>query len=77
MSWLARFRRPAPHVNPGLERLVDRQVRGHLAAIDEELSRWSTASNRPNIRTDYLLDERLMHRPPDVMASVGDWGLAA
>jgi hypothetical protein len=56
---------------------VDRNVAVHLAEVDRALTGWSTAINRPKPGTDYLLDERLMLRPADVMASAGEWGLAA
>jgi hypothetical protein len=56
---------------------VDRVIAAELVEIDRQLKSWSQAINRPNPATDYLLDERLFHRPPDVMASVGGWGLAA
>ena len=57
--------------------VIDRKVADHLGAVDRSLARWSTAINRPNIGTDMLLDERLYYRPPDVMVSAGEWGLAA
>lgn len=56
---------------------ADRNVAIELAAVERALTNWSWAVNRPNPATDYLLDERLMLRPPDVMDSGGDWGLAA
>ena len=56
---------------------ADRKTAAGLAAVDRALTGWSWAVNRPNPGTDYLLDERLFLRPVDVMASTGDWGLAA
>lgn len=67
---------PWPPASVGLA-AADRRTAVELAEVDRQLASWRWAVNRPNVRTDYLLDERLFWRPPDVMASVGEWGLAA
>jgi hypothetical protein len=49
-------------------RRADRRVTDNLLAVDRGLSAW--AGFRPKTEAvDYLLDERLMLRPPDVMAT--------
>jgi hypothetical protein len=49
-------------------RNADRRVRDNLAAIDRRLSAWAGFEPK-TVAVDHLLDERLMLRPPDVMAT--------
>lgn len=46
---------------------ADRRVADNLRAVDRALSAW--AGFEPKTGVDYLLDERLYLRPPDVMAT--------
>jgi hypothetical protein len=71
------LRRRRPGVTVAELAAVDRMVATELMEIDRQLRSWRWAVNWPNSCTDYLLDERLQYRPVDVMASAGDWGLAA
>lgn len=46
---------------------VDRNVATEVRAIDQTLASW--AGHPKTAAVDQLLDERLWHRPPDVLAS--------
>lgn len=49
-------------------RRADRRVTDNLKAIDRDLSAW-VGFEPKTVQVDYLLDERLYLRPPDVMAT--------